>query len=71
VRNDNGNGERREAGTIRAEKRTAAVRLAPRGADDACRIRVGDYRVVYQIADRILIVYIIGVAHRKDVYRGL
>lgn len=41
------------------------------GADEAYRIRVGEYRIVYQIADRILIVYIIRVAHRKDVYRGL
>lgn len=41
------------------------------GADDTYRIRVGDYRVVYQVADRVLLVFIIRVAHRKDVYRGL
>jgi mRNA interferase RelE/StbE len=41
------------------------------GAEDAYRIRVGDYRIVYEIADRVLIVYIIRIAHRKDVYRGL
>jgi mRNA interferase RelE/StbE len=41
------------------------------GADDAYRIRIGDYRVVYEIADKVLIVYIIRVAHRKDVYRGM
>jgi len=41
------------------------------GADDAYRIRVGDYRIVYEIADRVLTVYIVRVAHRKDVYRGL
>ena len=41
------------------------------GADDAYRIRVGDYRIVYQIMDRVLIVWIIRIAHRKDVYRGL
>jgi len=41
------------------------------GADDAYRIRVGDYRVVYQVLDRILIVYVVRVGHRKDVYRGL
>jgi mRNA interferase RelE/StbE len=41
------------------------------GADDAYRIRVGEYRIVYQIADKVLIVHIIRVAHRKDVYRGL
>ena len=41
------------------------------GTDDTYRVRVGDYRVVYEVADRVLIVFIIRVAHRKDVYRGL
>jgi len=41
------------------------------GAETAYRIRIGDYRVVYQILDRVLIVYIIRIAHRKDVCRGL
>jgi mRNA-degrading endonuclease RelE of RelBE toxin-antitoxin system len=41
------------------------------GADDACRIRIGDYRVASVIADKVLIVYIIRVGHRKEVYRGM
>jgi mRNA interferase RelE/StbE len=41
------------------------------GSDDAYRIRVGDYRIVYQVLDKVLIVYIIRVAYRKDIYRGL
>ena len=41
------------------------------GAEAAYRIRVGDYRIVYQIQDRVLVVYVIRIAHRKDVYRGL
>jgi len=41
------------------------------GADNAYRVRVGDYRIVYQVHDRVLIVYIVSVAHRKDVYRDL
>ncbi len=32
------------------------------------RIRVGDYRVVYSIADRIEVIDIRRVRHRKDVY---
>jgi mRNA interferase RelE/StbE len=35
------------------------------------RIRVGDYRVVYEIRDQELIVIIVTVAHRREVYRGL
>ena len=45
------------------------VKLA--GASDLWRIRIGDYRVVYEIRDDSLIVLIIAVAHRREVYRGL
>ena len=41
------------------------------GLSDLWRIRVGDYRVVYQIQDRKLIVVVVTIAHRRDVYRGL
>ncbi|MFA5393730.1 MAG: type II toxin-antitoxin system RelE/ParE family toxin [Candidatus Ratteibacteria bacterium] len=34
------------------------------------RIRRGDYRILYYIEDDVLIVYIVKVGHRKDVYRG-
>lgn len=33
------------------------------------RLRVGDYRVIYTIEDNKLMIMIIRVAHRKDVYR--
>jgi mRNA interferase RelE/StbE len=56
-------------GLARTPRPAGCVKLA--GADDAYRIRVGDYRIVYQIVDRVLIVYIIRIDHRKDVYRGL
>ena len=39
------------------------------GAADAWRIRVGDYRVIYRIADRVLTIHIIRIGHRKDIYR--
>ena len=35
------------------------------------RLRVGDYRIVYEIRDRELIVAVIRLGHRRDVYRGL
>jgi mRNA interferase RelE/StbE len=41
------------------------------GDDNLWRIRVGDYRVVYEIHDDRLIVLVLRVAHRKDVYRRL
>ena len=39
------------------------------GADRTYRIRIGDYRVVYEVEDDVLLVLVIRVAHRKDVYR--
>jgi len=36
---------------------------------DACRIRVGDYRILYQINSKKKIIEIIAIAHRKDAYR--
>ena len=46
---------------------TGVVKLA--GDDTLWRILVGDYRVVYEIHDTRLIILVLRVAHRKDVYR--
>ena len=35
---------------------------------DAFRIRVNDYRVIYEIQDDILLVHVIDLGHRKDIY---
>ena len=37
--------------------------------DDIYRLRVGCYRIIYQIADKKLIVLVVKVGDRKDVYR--
>lgn len=39
------------------------------GGDNDWRIRVGDYRVVYEIADTIRVVRVNRVRHRREVYR--
>jgi len=39
------------------------------GADNLYRVRVGDWRIVYAIQDRKLIVLVVKVAHRREVYR--
>lgn len=44
-----------------------AVKLA--NTADAWRIRIGDYRVLYEIEDQRLLVYVIRIAHRRDAYR--
>ena len=39
------------------------------GAENVYRVRVGDWRIVYQIRDRELIVLVVRVGHRREVYR--
>jgi mRNA interferase RelE/StbE len=39
------------------------------GSDQSYRIRVGEYRVVYEIVDKILCIVIIRIGHRKNIYR--
>jgi mRNA interferase RelE/StbE len=53
----------------RAPRPSGCVKLV--GADDVYRIRVGDYRILYQVMDKVLIIHIIRIGHRKDVYRRL
>jgi mRNA interferase RelE/StbE len=35
---------------------------------DGYRIHVGNYRIIYEIVDEKLIVLVLTIAHRKDVY---
>jgi mRNA interferase RelE/StbE len=56
--------------------RLAGLETNPRPADvkklkgrDAWRIRVSDYRVIYEIHDRILQIIVITVGHRREIYR--
>ena len=39
------------------------------GSDCLYRLRIGDYRVIYEIQDDRLIVIVIKVGHRREVYR--
>ena len=45
------------------------VRLS--GSEDLYRIRTGDYRIVYEIRDAVLVVLIVKIGHRREIYRGL
>lgn len=35
---------------------------------DGWRVRVGDYRITYTVQDDLLIVVVVAIGHRKDVY---
>jgi mRNA interferase RelE/StbE len=55
--------------TLRDEPRPrGCVKMA--GTTNEYRVRVGQYRVVYTVDDRTQAVTVIGVGHRRDVYRA-
>jgi len=58
--------------------KTAIAKLAenprPNGykklkGEDAYRIRVGDYRIIYEIDNDKIIITVVSVGHRKEVYK--
>ncbi len=40
-----------------------------KGGDGELRIRVGDYRVVYDVRDEELVVLVLRLGHRREIYR--
>ena len=38
------------------------------GGDGAWRVRTGDYRVVYQVDDGVLLVLVVAVGRRREIY---
>jgi len=40
-----------------------------KGTEDLWRIRAGDYRVIYSIQDDILLILVVHLGHRREVYR--
>lgn len=46
---------------------SAAKRLV--GGDGEWRVRTGDYRIIYEIRDDVLLVLVVAVGHRRDIYQ--
>jgi mRNA interferase RelE/StbE len=40
-----------------------------KGRDNLYRVRSGDYRILYQISDRLKQITVVKIGHRRDVYR--
>jgi mRNA interferase RelE/StbE len=53
---------------LEANPRPAGVEKLS-GMDGIYRVRVGDWRIVYAIRDRELVVIVIRIGHRREVYR--
>ena len=43
----------------------------PLKGTDFMRVRVRDYRVIYELRDDVLLVLVVRIGHRRDIYRGL
>lgn len=53
--------------TLLAEEPRPPAARALRGRP-GLRIRVGDHRIVYTVADDVLLIVVVTVGHRRDVY---
>ena len=61
---------------INAQLMALAEEPRPPGAQklaglDAFRVRVGDYRIIYEVDDSARVVVVTRVRHRREVYRKL
>lgn len=67
--------QRRDRDRINAAIRDLSANPRPPGSKKlsgrpAWRIRVGSYRVIYEISDDRLLVLVVAVGHRREVYRS-
>jgi len=53
--------------TLLAEDPRPPAARALRGRP-GMRVRVGDYRIVYTVADDVLLIVVVTIGHRRDVY---
>ena len=66
--------ERREQQRIRAaiellaEDPRPPACIAMSGEDSVYRVRVGDYRIVYEVTDDVLVIHVVRIGHRREVY---
>ena len=43
--------------------------MAMTGEDSVYRVRVGNYRIVYEVIDDVLVIHVVRIGHRREVYR--
>ncbi|MDQ3763868.1 MAG: type II toxin-antitoxin system RelE/ParE family toxin [Actinomycetota bacterium] len=53
------------------DPRPPGVRVLTGQPQGTMRLRVGDYRVVYVVQDHLVLVTVVRIAHRREVYRDL
>lgn len=53
---------------LAADPRPPAAAQLVGGAGE-WRVRTGDYRIIYEIHDQRLLVLVLGIGHRREIYR--
>jgi len=59
----------RAAIELLAEDPRPPASIAMTGEDSVYRVRVGDYRIVYEVTDDVLVIHVVRIGHRREVYR--
>ena len=54
-----------------AENLPDPVTTKMKGDNPFHKVRVGDYRIVYEIQESLLVILVLKIGHRKDVYRRM
>jgi mRNA interferase RelE/StbE len=53
---------------LKANPRPAGVKKLESG-QNLYRINAGDYQIIYQVQDKILLILVVKIGHRREVYR--
>lgn len=54
-----------------SEKLPEPATTKMKGDNPFYRVRVGDYRIIYEIHGDVLLIMVLKIGHRKEIYRGL
>ena len=57
--------------TIKLSKKAQKFIKALSGTDNAYRLRVGDYRVIYEVYHDILLVSVVNIGNRGQIYKSM
>jgi mRNA interferase RelE/StbE len=57
--------------SLKNNARPTGVKALKSKRGDFYRLRVGDYRILYEIRDKLLLIIVIKIGHRREVYRKI
>lgn len=57
--------------SLKNNARPAGVKALKSKHGDFFRLRVGDYRILYEIRDKLLLIIVVKIGHRREVYRKI